>query len=144
MLESYNKFLNRRVDMDFYVKEGGVRTKLPYDQLDISGNEEFGFRPFQLMVASVAGCSASVFQKILTKKRINIDDLTISAEVKRDPIQANRISSISLTFMVKGHHLDRDILEKSLEIAKKNCSMIRTIENCVDITEKLEIIPLSK
>lgn len=51
--------------MDFYLKENGVRTSFDYGQLNISGDEAFGFRPYQLMVASIAGCSIGVFRKIL-------------------------------------------------------------------------------
>ncbi|ENH97999.1 hypothetical protein J416_02564 [Gracilibacillus halophilus YIM-C55.5] len=130
--------------MDFYLKEGGMRVNFPYDELDISGNEDYGFRPFQLMVASVAGCSASVFRKILDKKRIDIDDLKISADVERNADEANKIEAIHLHFSVKGAHLDREKLEKSMAIAKKNCSMIRSIEDSVKITETLEIINLSE
>ncbi|GAE95330.1 OsmC/Ohr family protein [Gracilibacillus boraciitolerans JCM 21714] len=130
--------------MEFYLSEGGVRTKLPYGELDISGNEDYGFRPFQLMVASVAGCSASVFRKILDKKRITIDDLEIFADVERSSEEANKITAIHLRYAVKGVDLKRDQMEKSLELARKNCSMIRTIEDSVKITEKLEVINLSK
>ncbi|MFC4388864.1 OsmC family protein [Gracilibacillus marinus] len=130
--------------MDFYLKEGGVRTKLAYGELDISGNEDYGYRPFQLMVASIVGCSASVFRKILEKKRIKIDDLKIEVEVNRNPDQANRIESLHLNYIVKGYQLNNERLEKSLEIARKNCSMIRTIEDSVKITESLDIIPLNK
>ncbi|WP_018932550.1 OsmC family protein [Gracilibacillus lacisalsi] len=129
--------------MDFYLSEGGVRTNLPFGELDISGNEELGYRPFQLMVASVAGCSASVFRKVLDKKRITIDDLMISAETERSSDEANKITSIHLRFVVKGVGLKKDQIEKSLEIARKNCSMIRTIEDSVKITETLEIVNLS-
>ncbi|WP_163580972.1 OsmC family protein [Gracilibacillus saliphilus] len=129
--------------MDFNLSEGGVRTILPFGELDISGNEELGYRPFQLMVASIAGCSASVFRKVLDKKRITIDDLKISAETERSPDEANKITSIHLRFVVKGVGLKKDQIEKSLEIARKNCSMIRTIEDSVKITETLEIVNLS-
>ncbi|SHN28243.1 OsmC family protein [Gracilibacillus kekensis] len=129
--------------MDFYLSEGGVRTQLPFGELDISGNEEHGYRPFQLMVSSVAGCSASVFRKILDKKKIAIDDLKISAEVERAPDEANKITDIQLHFVVKGVGLKKEQLEKSIEIARKNCSMIRTIEDSVTITETLEVINLS-
>ncbi|MGP4042095.1 OsmC family protein [Gracilibacillus sp. D59] len=129
--------------MDFYLSEGGVRTMLPFGELDISGNEDFGYRPFQLMVASVVGCSASVLRKILDKKRLPIDDIKISADVERSPDEANKITSIHLHFVVKGVQLKKDQVEKSLGVARKNCSMIRTIEDSVKITETLEIVNLS-
>ncbi|WP_066185858.1 MULTISPECIES: OsmC family protein [Gracilibacillus] len=129
--------------MEFYLKQGGVRTNLAYGELDIAGNEDNGYRPFELMVASVTGCSASVFCKVLKKKRIDIDDLKITADVERSPQHANKITAIELQFVVKGSQLKKDQLEKALEVARKNCSMIRTIEESVNITEKLEVINLS-
>ncbi|WP_163539535.1 OsmC family protein [Gracilibacillus sp. YIM 98692] len=130
--------------MDFYLKEGGMRTQLEYGVLDISGNEEFGYRPFQLMVSSIAGCSASVFRKVLEKKRLDIEDLKVSAEVERNPEEANKIESIHLNFTVKGVQLSIDQMEKSLEIARKNCSMVRTIEDTVKVTETIEVINISR
>lgn len=129
--------------MRFHYIDNGVSTSLPYGRLDISGNEDDGFRPIELMVASVAGCSASVFKKVLDKKRIMIEDLSLSAEVERVPDEANKISAIQLLFTVKGNNLPKEQLEKSLMIARKNCSMIRTIEDAVTITERLDVIQLS-
>lgn len=49
--------------MQFHVTQDEIKTKTNYGSLDISPNDEKGFRPFQLMVASLAGCSASVYRK---------------------------------------------------------------------------------
>ncbi|WP_077624329.1 OsmC family protein [Sediminibacillus massiliensis] len=128
--------------MDFYLKEQGVCTSFPYGQLNISGNEDYGFRPYQLMVASIAGCSASVFRKILEKQKLNVEEWHISAEVERNPEEANRIDRIHLRYIVKGKQLDRAKLEKNLAISRKNCSMIRSVENSIDIEESLDYIDL--
>ncbi|WP_164670030.1 OsmC family protein [Virgibacillus doumboii] len=130
--------------MNFYLKDEGIRIDFDYGQLDISGNEEYGFRPFQLMVASIAGCSGSVFRKILKKQRTEYEDLTITAEVERNPEEANRIERIDLHYYVKGYHLNPDRLNKNLELSRKNCSMIRSVEGSITINESLEIIDLSR
>lgn len=130
--------------LDFYLKENGMRVDLEYGQLDISGNEEDGFRPFTLMVASIAGCSSSVFRKILEKQRIEIEDLQVGAEVVRNPQEANRIEKITLRFTVKGHHLDKEKLTKNLEVSRRNCSMVRSVEDSIQIEESIETIELSK
>ncbi|MFD1360738.1 OsmC family protein [Lentibacillus salinarum] len=130
--------------MHFYGKEEGIRIDLDYGQLDISGDEAFGFRPFQLMIASIAGCSASVFRKILKKQRIDIEDLQVTADVERNSDVANRIEKISLHFIIKGYHLDDDKLYKNLEVARKNCSMVRSVEDSITIEESLETIELSR
>ncbi|MFD2629391.1 OsmC family protein [Oceanobacillus kapialis] len=129
--------------MEFHLKENGMRVELPYGELDVSGNEEFGYRPFQLMVASIAGCSASVFRKILEKQRTEIVDLQINAEVERNPEEANRIEKIVLHYVVKGRRLDPEKLYKNLEIARRNCSMVRSVENSITIEEQIDTVELS-
>lgn len=129
--------------MKFNLTKNGMRTQLPYGELTISGNEDYGYRPFQLMVASIAGCSGSVFRKILEKKRIDLEDLIVEAEVERNPEEANRIERIKLKYTVKGHHLDPDKLYKALEIAKKNCSMIRSVGESIKVDEEMTLIELS-
>ncbi|WP_407270843.1 OsmC family protein [Radiobacillus sp. PE A8.2] len=129
--------------MKLFLKEQGMRIDLPYGELDVSGNEEYGFRPFQLMVASIAGCSASVYRKILDKQKIDYEDLIINAEVERNEMEANRIESIHLEFVVKGRYLDEGKLYKNLEVARKNCSMIRSVENSINIKESLECIEIN-
>ncbi|WP_373895365.1 OsmC family protein [Virgibacillus natechei] len=130
--------------MEFYLKENGMRTDLNYGELCVSGNEDYGFRPFQLMVASIAGCSGSVFRKILEKQRTEIEDLTINADVVRNSVEANRIEEIALVFTVKGYNLDPEKLYKNLEISRKNCSMVRSVEDSIKITERIESIELSR
>jgi putative redox protein len=126
--------------MEFDLREHGFKTDLEYGQLDISGNAQFGFRPYQLMVASIASCSGSVFRKILDKQRIQIEDMRIKANIVRNEDEANRIEKITLLFTIKGHQLDEGKLSKSLKIARKNCSMIRSVENSIQIEEKIEVM----
>ncbi len=130
--------------MKLHLKEHGFRTKLDFGQLEISGDEEFGFRPYQLMVASIASCSGSVFRKILQKQRIDVQDMQINAEIERNKAEANRIEKIVLTFIIKGSRLDADKLYKNLHVARKNCSMVRSVEDSIEIVEKIEIIELSR
>jgi len=129
--------------MNFTLKENGMRTELDYGQLDISGNETFGYRPYQLMVASIVGCSSSVFMKIMKKQRTEIHDLQVKAEVLRNPDEANRIEKIHLNYMIKGKQLDPDKLYKNLEISRKNCSMIRSVEDSIEIEESIDLVPVT-
>jgi uncharacterized OsmC-like protein len=116
---------------------------LDYGQLDVSGNEEFGYRPYQLMVASIVGCSSSVFLKIMKKQRTEIHDMQVEATVHRNPEEANRIEKIHMNYVIKGKQLDPDKLYKNLAISRKNCSMIRSVENSIEIEESIEIVPLT-
>lgn len=130
-------------ELQFYLKNDGIRTSTEYDQLNISSDEEKGFRPYQLMVSSVASCSLSVFRKILDKQRVEYEDIQVTADVKRNEKEANRIEKISLHYVVKGRHLDEDKMYKNLSTTYKNCSMVQTVKDSVEIEETLECIELS-
>lgn len=130
-------------ELTFYSKNIGMRTELGYGELNVSGDEEHGFRPFQLMVSSIVGCSSGVFRKILEKQRVTIEDLQVQVKVERDPDEANRIEKMKINYIIKGKHLDQDKLYKSLNIARKNCAMIQTVEDSIDIEETIETIELS-
>lgn|SRR5690625_1477108 len=130
--------------MKFQVNGTRISTEFSYGELFISGNENQGFRPFELMVASIIGCSGSVFQKILEKQRTRVEELSIHAEVERNPEEANRIEWIKLNYVVKGHQLNIDRLYKNLALSRKNCSMIRSVEDSIKIEETLQMIELSR
>lgn len=53
--------------MKFEMTEHGFVTETEFGTLEISSNEEKGFRPYQLMVSSIAACTGGVMRKILEK-----------------------------------------------------------------------------
>lgn len=127
-------------EMTFYSKDNGMKTEVGFGELKISGNEEYGFRPFQLMVSSIVGCSSGVFKQILGKQRIEIEDLNVNVVVERNPDQANRIEKMSLHFVIKGKDLELDKLHKSLEVARKNCAMVQSVQDAILIEETIEVV----
>ena len=126
--------------LEFKSEENGMSIELEYGKLNISGNADNGFRPFQLLVASIASCSAMVFRKILTKQRISIDDLKVTADGERNEEEANRVERMTLSFVVYGNQLNEKRLQKNLMLARKNCAMIRSVEGSIDIQETLLIV----
>ncbi|HEY4554762.1 MAG TPA: OsmC family protein [Bacillaceae bacterium] len=125
--------------MNFSMKEGGFYTELPFGRLDISGNEEIGFRPYQLLVSSVAVCSGGVLRNILEKMRFEVSDIQIQAETERNPEAANRIEKISLHFVIKGKGLDKPKIEKAMHLTRKNCAMVQSVMDAIDVEETFEI-----
>ncbi|TCT19641.1 putative OsmC-like protein [Melghiribacillus thermohalophilus] len=124
--------------MKFTMKEKGFAADFEYGTLDISADSDYGFRPFQLMIASIAGCSGSVFKKVLDKKRINFEDIEITVDYQRSGDKVNRIEKIHLSFFVKGKGLDQKQLEKSLELSHKYCSMVQSVKDNIDITVSVQ------
>lgn len=126
--------------MKFNLSEtGAFETKFEFGELSISGNSDIGFKPVQLMVSSIAGCSGGVFKKILDKKRIAYKGIELTAEVERNPDEANRITKISYHYTVEGENLKQQQLEKSLEVAFRNCAMAQSVKGAIEIIETVSI-----
>ncbi|WP_191559632.1 OsmC family protein [Metabacillus idriensis] len=126
--------------MEFKMREVGFSANFEYGELHIAGNEEYGFRPYQLMVSSIAVCSGGVLRGILEKKRIGVEDITIQAKVERNEEEANRIESIAIHYLLKGNDLSEEKIEQSIKLARKNCPMVRSVEDSIQITETFEIL----
>jgi putative redox protein len=121
------------MSMLFEMKEVGFKANLEFGELNVAGNEEHGFRPYQLMTASIAVCSGGVLRTILSKKKIEIEDMKIQAEVERNPEEANKIEKIKIHYVIKGDNLDS-------HLARKNCPMVQSVEGSIEVEETFELI----
>ncbi|MET3698670.1 uncharacterized OsmC-like protein [Bacillus oleivorans] len=126
--------------MEFVLKnQGGFILEHPFGELHVASDETKGYRPYQLLVSSVAVCSGGVLQKILEKKRFKVEGLKVTAEVKRDPDTANRVTDIHLHFEIQCD-VKQEAMDKILELAKKNCAMYQSVKDSIHITESFEIV----
>ncbi|MEH7344577.1 OsmC family protein [Bacillus sp. JJ1532] len=125
--------------MNFHMTENGFVTECAYGELNVSGNDQYGFRPYQLLVSSIAVCSGGTLRKVLERMRISYQDIIIQADVERNEKAANRIEKIHLHFVILGVELNETKIEKALIVAMKNCSMVQSVKNSIEITESFEI-----
>ena len=126
--------------MKFEMTENGFETTTAFGQLTISGNEDYGFRPYQLLVSSVAVCSGGVLRNILEKMRMPAENVTIEVkEVHRNPEMANRVEKIHLHFIIEGQLIDASKMDKVFELTKKNCSMAQSVIDSIELVETYEI-----
>jgi uncharacterized OsmC-like protein len=125
--------------MEFSMYENGFQTDAEYGELIISSQGKHGFRPYELLVSSVVGCSGGTLRKVLKKMRLPFYDLKVSAQVKRNPVIANRIEEIHLNFMIYGENLPPEKVRKALAVTRKNCAMIQSVKDSIEITDRFEI-----
>lgn len=125
--------------MKFTMKENGFTGELPFGSLDISSNEEFGFRPYQLLVSSLAVCSGGVLRKVLDKMRMPAEDIAIEVkDVVRIDEEAGRVAKVHLHFTLKGE-IDENKMDRVMELTRKNCSMVRSVEGSIEVIETYEL-----
>ncbi|GGK14460.1 osmotically inducible protein C [Caldalkalibacillus thermarum] len=126
--------------LTYRAKENGFIINLPYGELHVSGDAQYGFRPYQLLVSAVAVCSGGVLRKILRKQRIKIDDIALSAEVTRREEGAQEIEKIHIHFKITGKNLSEQKIEKALALTRKHCSMVQSVKDSIEISETYELI----
>src|SRR5690625_4090208 len=126
--------------MIHHVKDDTIDVDFEKGTLTISGDETKGFRPFQLMLSSLVGCSILVYKRILQKQKVEYDEMTVEAKVERSGDSINKIEKVFIHFKIKGHHLKLEKLEKSLDVATKNCSMVQSIIDSIEVIETVEIV----
>ncbi|OIJ21310.1 osmotically inducible protein C [Anaerobacillus alkalidiazotrophicus] len=130
--------------MKFLMKEHGFETEVEYGNLQVCGDEKYGFRPYQLLVSAIAVCSGGVLRKILEKKRVSFSDITVTTKVERNEKKADRIEKIHMHFVITGSDISEEVIEKCLMVTRKNCSMVQSVIDSIEITESFEIVPNEK
>ncbi|MFP3358961.1 OsmC family protein [Planococcus citreus] len=126
--------------MKFSMNENGFTGHLPFGELHVSTNEEYGFRPYQLLVSSLAICSAGIIRKVLDKQRMPAEDIEVEVkEIVRVAEEADRVSKVHLHFRIKGD-INEAKMPRVMELTRKNCSMVRSVEETIDIVETYELI----
>ncbi|MGV2940279.1 OsmC family protein [Mesobacillus sp. LC4] len=127
--------------MEFKMKpDVGFYTETDFGRLDVAGDDQYGFRPYQLLVSSIAVCSGGVLRKVLEKMRMEIEDIHIQADAERVEEEANRVSKITVHFRIAGSNLDEKKIEKAMVLTRKNCSMVQSVVGSIEVEETFEIV----
>ncbi|WP_442598282.1 OsmC family protein [Neobacillus sp. D3-1R] len=128
---------------EYELKEGAFSLNTNFEELFISPDSSLGFKPVELFISSLVGCSGGVFRKILDKKRLDVSNIRIKANVERNKLEANKITKIDFLFIVEGKNLSIDQVEKALQVTIKNCGMIQSVIGSIEINESAEVINLT-
>ncbi|WP_099361150.1 OsmC family protein [Fredinandcohnia onubensis] len=126
--------------MIFKMQEVGFYTDVEFGKLQVAGDEAHGFRPYQLLVSSIAVCSGGTLRKVLEKKRMEVEDITIKTEVERNEAHANRVEKVYIHYVIKGKDLAEQKIQRSIEVAHRNCPIAQSVKGSIDIIETFEIV----
>lgn len=127
--------------MKFSMTEHGFQTETSFGVLQVSSDDQHGFRPYQLLVSSVAVCSGGVLRNILDKMRMPATDLSIVVnEVVRNANEANKVEKIHLHFIIEGDLIDEEKMPRAMELTKKNCAMVQSVIDSIEVIETYEVV----
>lgn len=116
--------------------------ELEYGFLPVSPNGEMGYRPFELFISSLVGCSTSVLANILKKKRIEYNRIDLDVSAVRNPDEANRIEQLEFLARVQSDvQINVSQAAKLAELVIKNCGMIQSVNRNIDVRYKIVFTP---
>ncbi len=98
-------------------------------------DENVGMKPSELLLVSLASCTAVDVVEILQKKRFKLEKLEIKAEAEQNPNPPWAFRKIHLTYTIKADGLTDKDAEQAIELSEsKYCSVAATIRGVATIT----------
>jgi len=99
------------------------------------GGENLGFRPMQMILAGLGGCSTIDILSILKKQRQVVHDVEVQVSANRHEDQVPSLfRTVHLEYVVFGQ-VEEKKMEKAVELSiNKYCSVVKILEKTAEIT----------
>ncbi len=112
------------------------------DGTSATGGKNLGFRPMELMLVGLGGCTSFDVVSILAKSRQNVVDCVTEITAERATDVPHVFESIHITFKVSGKDLNESKVARAVSLsAEKYCSAsIMLARGGVKITHDYEIL----
>ena len=113
---------------------------IPLDSAKAAGGRDLGFRPLQLFAVGLVGCTGMDVISILQKKRVDVSDFEVTAEIERAEQNPKIFTKIQLVYKVTGKNIDRKDVERAVELSEtKYCPAQAMLEKTAEISHKIII-----
>jgi putative redox protein len=128
--------------MKFTIENEKINGNLGFGEIAISPNEKSGYRPYELFVSSLIGCSGTVLRNILTKKRFLYQKIEMDVTSVRNSYRANRIEKLAFIVHVQSEEtLTSQQAEKIANLVVNNCGMIQSVIQSIEISFTIKSVP---
>ena len=113
---------------------------LPLDTSKEQGGEESGFRPMELLLVGLAGCTSMDVISILQKKQQYVTAFEVSVNGERATEHPRVFTHIVINYKVAGKNIDPAAVERAVELSEtKYCSAINTLNKAAVIEHNITI-----
>jgi putative redox protein len=118
----------------------GSGFRLPIGTRADSGGDDDGFRPMELLLVGLAGCTAMDVISILEKKRQAVTNFEVNVQAERAEGHPRVFTNILLEYVVTGHAVDPVAVERAVELSEtKYCSAQAMLGKTALIQHKITI-----
>jgi putative redox protein len=124
-----------------FVGESGSGHSVVMDGAPDAGGRNLGFRPMEMLLLGLGGCSAFDVMLILKRSREKVTDCVIEIDGERAETDPKVFTNIKMHYVVTGHALDRKKVERAVSLsAEKYCSASAMIAKTARIEHTIEIV----
>jgi putative redox protein len=103
------------------------------------GND--GFRPTELILVGLAGCTAMDVISILEKKKQAVSGFEVKAHGERAAEDPKAFTSFTVEYIVRGKGIDPAAVDRAVELSQqKYCSVMATLRGAGPIERKITIL----
>lgn len=98
------------------------------------GGSDAGIRPKEMLLLSLAGCTASDVVSILQKKRVKLDEFEINISADMTEEHPKVYSKIDLEYVFYGKDIKTKDIERAIELSQtKYCGVTAMFEKAMEI-----------
>ncbi len=113
---------------------------LPLGASSKAGGNDDGFRPLELLLVGLAGCTAMDVISILQKKRQVVTAFEVKTHGDQAEEHPKRLTRFQIEYIVTGKSIDREAVERAVELSEtKYCSVMGTLRCAGPVETKITI-----
>ncbi len=104
------------------------------------GGSNAGTSPKELLLLSLAGCTASDVVSILQKKRVKLDDFEINISAEMTEEHPKVFTKIDLEYVFYGQDIKAKDVERAIELSQTTyCGVTAMLEKALEINHTYKI-----
>lgn len=109
--------------------------------IDVKGDRSSAITPLEMLLVSVAACTAADVVSILDKKRQEVTDYRVEIEGDRREEYPRYFTAFRINHIVHGRGVSEKALADAIELSDtKYCSVAATVKPTAKITTSFEIV----
>jgi putative redox protein len=109
----------RRMSFDGTADSGFT---VPLGSLPENSGDDDGFRPMELLLIGLGGCTAMDVISILEKKRQKVTSFEVQVHAERADKHPRVFTNAAIEYILTGHQINREAVERAVQLsAEKYC-----------------------
>ncbi|MBI5267049.1 MAG: OsmC family protein [candidate division Zixibacteria bacterium] len=115
--------------------------KVVTDGSKADGGDESGYKPSEMLLFSLAGCTGIDVVRILEKQKQELRALEIELVAQQPEQYPRPLESIEVRFIARGKNLDPQKVARAIELSEqKYCTVGLTLQNRTKIVSSYKVI----